>query len=133
MSHGVASRYGLITSKMTWLKAVDACANQGGILAELTTDAERVGVVSQLRNIPGINNDILVGLRQLPGSSEPAGGWFWRVSGVPLAINQWNSGEPNNHADKEHVAQLYLNAGKFYDFADGIVKGWPLCECHMIQ
>ncbi len=48
----------------------------------------------------------MFGLRQLPNSLEPEGGWAW-VTGEPVDYLPWDPNEPNNYANTEHVAKFH--------------------------
>ena len=50
----------------------------------------------------------MFGLYQLPGSSEPRGGWAW-VTGEPVRYAPWSQGQPNDYGGTSH--------GRFHRFA----------------
>lgn len=62
-----------------------------GHLATITSEAENTFVTTELGGTAGA----WLGGQQLPGSSEPAGGWQW-ITGEPWAYTKWDGGEPNN-------------------------------------
>jgi hypothetical protein len=62
-----------------------------GHLATITSEAENTFVTTQLGDTAGA----WLGGKQLPSSSEPAGGWSW-ITGEPWVYTNWDVGEPNN-------------------------------------
>ena len=62
-----------------------------GHLATITSEDENTFVTTQLGDTAGA----WLGGEQLPGSSEPAGGWQW-ITGEPWVYTNWDEGEPNN-------------------------------------
>lgn len=62
-----------------------------GHLATITSEAENTFVTTELGGTAGA----WLGGQQLPGSSEPEGGWQW-ITGEPWAYTKWDGGEPNN-------------------------------------
>lgn len=62
-----------------------------GHLATITSEGENTFVTTELGGTVGA----WLGGHQLPGSSEPEGGWQW-ITGEPWAYTNWDSGEPNN-------------------------------------
>src|SRR5262245_38901227 len=62
-----------------------------GHLASITSEAENMFVTTRLGDTVGA----WLGGKQLPSSSEPAGGWRW-ITGEPWVYTNWDAGEPNN-------------------------------------
>ena len=135
LSHGV-SRYRYQASKVSWTKAAAACEALGSHLIEMMTPAERVMVSADLSKIPGVDRGLIqIGLKQTPGSTEPAGGWHWYASKIPMTnASEWAFGQPDNWDKKEHVGGwefAYLGA-KFNDHPESR-EGGSVCECYLVQ
>eukprot|EP00475_Leptophrys_vorax_P037165 TRINITY_DN63767_c0_g1_i1.p1 TRINITY_DN63767_c0_g1~~TRINITY_DN63767_c0_g1_i1.p1 ORF type:complete len:221 (+),score=29.40 TRINITY_DN63767_c0_g1_i1:127-789(+) len=77
---------------------------------------------------------VLVGLKQLPGSSEPAGGWYW-ADGTPESQlpAPWNPGSPDNNVPESCAG---TTCGQQYGYwllddyscTSSIVATWLVCE-----
>jgi len=53
---------------------------------------------------------VWIGFRQLPGSTEPAGGWEW-ISGEDVGFVNWGGLEPTNHRPAEDYAVMRHDGG----------------------
>ncbi|MEY4116952.1 MAG: hypothetical protein RLZZ116_280 [Planctomycetota bacterium] len=99
---------------VTWLDARALAHSRGGQLASVTSLSEDDFVwqlASNPKNWDGSPGPWLGG-RQLPGSSEPGGGWTWE-SGEPFAWPYWQSGPYNGCGE--------VNANSLHYFSpDGI-------------
>jgi len=88
--------YLIVNQTTTWQQArllAEAMAFMGvpGHLATITSENENTFVTTQLGDTAGA----WLGGEQLPGSSEPAGGWQW-ITGEPWVYTNWDGREPNN-------------------------------------
>ena len=86
---------------ISWSDA-NAVANMlGGHLATITSVEENDFVFSLIDDeiywYPSVNiRGPWIGGYQLPGSTEPDGGWAW-VTGEPFVYANWDLGQPNNY------------------------------------
>lgn len=80
-------------------------ADHGGTLAMITTAEENTLFLSFLaqdallwggERHDAAHNGPWIGLSQLPGSSEPGGGWVWD-NGETSSFTYWHSGQPDNY------------------------------------
>jgi hypothetical protein len=88
--------YLIVNQTTTWQQArlmAEAMEFMGvqGHLATITSEDENTFVTTQLGDTAGA----WLGGEQLPGSSEPAGGWQW-ITGEPWVYTNWDAEEPNN-------------------------------------
>lgn len=81
--------YQLTPSGLTWQQAENWAVANGAHLTAINNAVENSWVASTF----GVN--LWIGLFQLPGSSEPAGGWTWS-NGESVSYINWAPGEPNN-------------------------------------
>ena len=88
---------------ITWAQANTQAQILGGELVSINSAAENVFAYSLVggnaafwfTNMNGDGMGPWIGGQQLPGSSEPAGGWEW-VDGEVFGYTNWATGEPNN-------------------------------------
>lgn len=101
----------------TWEEARDAAIAKGGYLATLTSAEENTFVHGLVANNPWYwvtigtapnqnSSGAWIGLYQLPGSEEPAGGWTW-VTGEEYNYTNWAVDRPNNLEGIEHYGQFF--------------------------
>ena len=106
-----------LTEPGTWPEAEAEAVAAGGHLVTINDAAENAWVTAMFHpvNTPG---GPWIGLYQLPGSPEPAGGWVW-ISGEPVTFTNWGLGEPNNSDGLEEYAQLgsLESAGTWNDWS----------------
>ncbi len=98
-----------------WTSADQAATLAGGYLATITSQAENdfVYALSVPLFVQAIGNEYgpWLGGYQLPGSSEPAGGWVW-VTGEPFEYTAWAVGEPSQTAGPLNEDRIhYLGHG----------------------
>ncbi|MEY5031491.1 MAG: hypothetical protein RL354_522 [Planctomycetota bacterium] len=82
------------SDSVSWFQARDRALGLGGYLATLKSPAENAfafALISPSFHEPGA----WLGGYQLPGSTEPGGGWVW-VDGEPFEWSNWNGLAPNN-------------------------------------
>lgn len=63
-----------------------------------------------------------LGLSQLPGRSEPSGGWFWQNGSPLMGYANWFSNQPDNYNDD--------NVGVFYNAFAGASVSTPWGDVH---
>ncbi len=78
----------------TFDEAQEFAQSQGAHLATFSNLQENSSVYSLL-SIGSQSFAGWFGLVQMPGSTEPGGGWGW-VTGEPLTFSNWQPGEPTN-------------------------------------
>lgn len=88
--------YSLTSSPKSWADAEAEAQSLGGHLVTIRSQAENDWLKSNFTQ-----NNLWIGLYQLPGSSEPGGGWVW-ISGDSSSYRNWFSLEPNNAGDEGH-------------------------------
>jgi hypothetical protein len=93
-----------LTEPGTWAEAEAEAVAAGGHLVTINDAAENAWIAATFNPDPP-NSGVWIGLYQLPGSAEPAGGWEW-VSGEPVTYTNWGAIEPSNHAPGEEFAHL---------------------------
>lgn len=57
-----------------------------------------------------VQRSLWIGLRQSPGSAEPAGGWQWS-DGSSFSFSRWFPAQPDNSASSENRAVLIRERG----------------------
>lgn len=88
---------------ISWADANALAIAKGGYLATLTSAAENQFVFNLIDkpiywsiNPQKFGSGPWLGGMQLPGSSEPGGGWQWLNEEGAFAFTKWQPGEPNN-------------------------------------
>jgi len=102
----------------TWGKAKTSCANKGGYLATITSQAENDWLY---------NNNVIKNKWLFLGASdsENEGQWKW-ITGEEWNYTNWHSGEPNNQGNED-----YLTMNIDGSWNDGKASSTPLaylCE-----
>jgi hypothetical protein len=59
---------------------------------------------------------------QIPGSTEPGGGWIW-VTGEPMSYTNWVTNEPDNYNNNQDTI-VYFDPYYWEDCASGCIKAW---------
>jgi|CZKM01.1.fsa_nt_gi hypothetical protein len=131
-TYRVVAKTGLIS----WNSANAEAEAAGGCLATITSTAENTFVFSLIDDPTYWKQTInghgpWIGGYQLPGSSEPDGGWTWVVqAGVTaaeaFAFRNWESGEPNNQTvtansvtyNADRIAFFHLGTGRAATWSD---------------
>ena len=85
--------YFLLSSNSASMSESEAIS-LGGHLATINDAAEQQWVYATFSPLAG-SHRMWIGLYQLPGSVEPAGGWLW-MSGDPSTYRNWDAIEPDN-------------------------------------
>ncbi len=117
--------YDLTPTGLTWTQAEDWAAKHGAHLVTINNAAENAWVLAQF----GVSGQGLwIGLYQLPGSTEPAGGWTWVSGGAKVdGYSNWAPGEPNQYTGSpEDCATMYAP-----DNANGPGK-WNDDQCFIL-
>jgi hypothetical protein len=95
--------------------AATACANWGGKLAPLRTQADENCVAQTL--FPSQAH--WIGLEQAGNASSVAGSWTWNSDGMALSFTGWGTGQPNdiNGNENDHAEQCaFMNtSGDWHD------------------
>ncbi|GEM_PF-3045892 len=89
----------LVQKDMTWEEAMAFCREQGGRLA--TPDSEELNEI--FRELQEQSRKVRV---YLGAHDQRKEGQWLDADNQPLAFKKWSRGEPNNFADKEHVAEM---------------------------
>lgn len=87
--------YSLTSSLKSWADSEAEAQSLGGHLVTIRSQAENDWLKSNFTQ-----NNLWIGLYQLPGSIEPGGGWVW-VSGESSSYRNWRNVEPNNAGGNE--------------------------------
>lgn len=86
-----------LLSGNTWTNAEAEALTLGGHLVTINDAAENTFVYNTFNSLGGVPRALWLGLRQPPGSPEPAAGFTW-VDGSPVTYTNWVTGEPNNNS-----------------------------------
>lgn len=94
-----------LDNPISWPDANDMANLLGGHLVTLTSAEENDFVFHLIDDemywYPGFNlRGPWTGGYQLPGATEPTGGWVW-VTGEPFVFERWETGQPNNFGRNE--------------------------------
>jgi len=86
----------------TWNESRVFAQDLGGDMVTFETESELDFCRAHLTQpTQTTNNGAWIGLYQEPGSSEPAGGWYW-ISGLAASTDWgWVSGEPNDNGGED--------------------------------
>ncbi|EKE05350.1 MAG: hypothetical protein ACD_19C00349G0001, partial [uncultured bacterium] len=85
---------------MSWTDAKIYCESLGGHLVTITSQVEQDFVTNLI--VSGTKPYYWAGGMQLPGSSEPFGGWTW-VTGEPFSYTNWRSYQPDNCTNDDKI------------------------------
>ena len=96
---------------LTWNQAVLYCESLGGHLATMDSPEENQRVYQIMKRLG--YSSAYFGLTDV----EREGHWKW-VDGKTLTWSNWNPGEPNNLAEREHYALFWAGAAP-YKWIDG--------------
>jgi len=143
-SGGNGHWYALVNTRLnSWTAQRDFAVTNRGHLVTITSTAELQFVRGLVPlNLPGYGQNYVagpaIGLYQLPGAAEPAGGWTW-VTGEPVSVTDWTPGEPNNSGGNECVARYRFQSGNlsWNDLADAFpaieIEFNPLIQYAIIE
>ena len=119
--------YSLSVTYGNWLDIEAEAESQKGYLVSINDAAENAWLDSVFGGLP-----LYIGLRQLPGSAEPKGGWTW-ISGEALTYTNWDSNQPDNFTGQDNYGMInptlvYLNTpNKWHDVP---LEGWQPTSYH---
>lgn len=107
--------YTLVSNNSSWQDAEDKAVALGGHLVTIRSQAEQDWVFNYVLNATSTANATVygawIGMYQLPGSTEPGGGWVWS-SGESVIYTHWqnSTGEPNDYYgnSSENWAKMYV-------------------------
>lgn len=84
-----------LTTPGTWDETEAEAVGAGGHLVTINDASEQAWINVTFPRPTSEDDTFWIGLYQLPGSTEPGGGWVW-VSGETPAYTNWHSAEPND-------------------------------------
>ncbi|MDP2902682.1 MAG: lectin-like protein, partial [Methylovulum sp.] len=79
----------------TWSQAKDACANQGGYLATITSQNENDWVWSKFGASTGVYEGVYKGFWLGGSDAATEGQWTW-ITGELWSYSNWDTGQPDN-------------------------------------
>ena len=112
--------------KKYWGGAVKVCEAEGGKLAELTSEAEMQAAFNSLRMSD--RKVVHIGGLQAAGGEEPAGGWYFLRSRLPVNMSLFYGSNPDNWRNGEHHLSAVRISGKVY-YNDISNSHAFICEC----
>ena len=117
--------YKLFNNPVSWDLAKEICAEKGGHLVTITSEAEEKAV-SDLRSKCS-NPYVWI------GATSESGSWKW-VTGESLSYTNWDSGQPDNYEGKEKYACIWGN-GKWNDYDNDayLYVNCYICEFDKIE
>ena len=103
--------YTIVDNNTSWTDAENKAIALGGHLVTIRSQAENDWVFNLAVSSTGSGvYGAWIGMYQLPGSPEPAGGWVWS-SGEAVTYTHWqtSTGEPNDYYgnSSENWAKMY--------------------------
>jgi hypothetical protein len=102
----------------TWSQAKNACANLGGHLATVTSQAENDWIWNKF----GASTPVVGGVNKAfwLGGTDAAveGQWIW-VTGESWNYSNWAEGEPNNYGSGQNYAVMWDSA-----YNNGLAGSW---------
>jgi hypothetical protein len=115
--------YALSQTYGNWLTVEAEAESHNGYLVAVNDAAETTWLNSVFGGLP-----VFIGLRQLPGSLEPKGGWEW-ASGEPLVYTNWDSNQPDNWTGHDNYGMINPTSvsyppGTHNTWHDVPVEGW---------
>ncbi|XP_065326676.1 lactose-binding lectin l-2-like [Pelmatolapia mariae] len=106
--------YKYVATNLSWADAELYCLSQGANLVSIHNIEEENFVRSLIRNFDHEQRPTWIGLSDI----HKEGRWMWSDGSVVGFVN-WNAGEPNNVAGKEHCATNNFSSP----------KKWNDCPC----
>ena len=105
----------------SWHAAERRCADNGGHLMSLDTEARSEALRAALRSPLAAGRGVWIGLHE-----ERPRAWAW-INGEPLASSSWDVGEPNNFGGAEACAEWLAVGGAWNDTRCEQEQGY-LCQ-----
>jgi hypothetical protein len=107
--------YAVVQKDVNWFDALAEASTmtyngRPGTLASIDFEEEN-DFVTGIQDLAGY----WLGGYQIPGSEEPAGGWYW-ANGNHIYYDHWNQYEPNNSGD-ENAIEYGDSAGNWSDIS----------------
>ena len=111
-----------IPGNFSWQEARDHAESRGGRLAVLNTQ-KKIDAANAYLDLIGQWPDLWIGLTD----QDSEGNWKW-VTGQPLSVSNWHSGEPNDFGDEDYgVIQKSSHPNRFsWNDASGGTGGYLL-------
>jgi Zn-dependent protease with chaperone function len=107
-----------LTGTGDWKHAEAEAQKLGGHLCTIDSHEKNDWLIRTFGN----SESYWIGLHQLPGSTEPDGGWTW-IGGTPLGFTNWASRQPDNYTGADNFGMLLAGAaGAWHDVP---LEGWP--------
>jgi hypothetical protein len=118
--------YALSQTYGNWLDVETEAESQGGYLVAINSVGESASLGTIFGGLP-----LFIGLRQLPGSPEPKGGWQW-ASGEPLVYTNWDFNQPDNWTGHDNYGMINPTGGGYVlnKWHDVPVEGWLPTSAH---
>jgi uncharacterized repeat protein (TIGR02543 family) len=101
-------RYQIIEGSYTWHEAKADAEARGGRLAVLDTQ-EKIDAVRDFFQATGHGSPLHLGMTD----DQQEGEWKW-IDGSPVALTNWDAGEPNNVGDEDY-GMIYFPSLKWND------------------
>ena len=101
--------YSVITGNFTWHEAKADAEAKGGHLVTITSVEEWQRVL--LKAPASDSRNLWIGATD----ENIEGRWEW-VTGEPWSYTNWDTGEPNNHANNEHYGHKFANTPYWNDY-----------------
>jgi len=122
--------YQFLSDILTWHQAKTRCAEMGGHLVMIESDAENrflIGLAEKSIATPADMDGFWLG-----GTDEQQEGeWQW-IDGRSFkqAFTKWNPGQPNNKENSEHFLMMWIKAGEWCDQPNQSKqhKTYSICE-----
>jgi hypothetical protein len=105
----------------SWQAAERRCADNGGHLMSLDTEATSEALRAALRSPLAAGRGVWIGLHE-----QRQGAWSW-VTGEALGSASWEAGEPNNFGGSEECAEWLAAGGTWNDTRCELEQGY-LCQ-----
>lgn len=118
--------YKFFPQVLTWHQAKARCAEYGGSLALVTSQAEHDFVTALAKQeIPQLGNH---GVWLGATDEQKEGEWHW-IDGSALEFTAWGPQQPNNKGNSEHYLMLYLAESQWSDQPDTSVQHTTYFVC----
>ena len=118
------------TNKKNWNDAAEFCESLGGMLAQISTEAELQYLWNMINTQNNNAENVFVGGFKDQNDGLPhEQGWKWRGSEEAFNSSFWRSGEPNNYrGEGEYCVGFWLPEIYLYDVSMSLISKF-ICEC----